>query len=569
MAGILAGVVAAGLIVALSVNAIVSRSSVSCTGHPVAVHVAAAEDIAPVLASLAQTFNAKHTMVDGHCATVSVAAQPPPSVAAQFEAGALSQDEPVSAWVPDSALWLDVARSTPTGQRVVPATGHSVAQTPLVLAMPGKAGTIRAVRGRTTTPGTGAMVGWQTVLPHADGGPPTALGLHIQIPDATESGAGLEAILTLRKVVGFGVNARAALARFFINTQIVPSPDGSAPSLDAMAHPASAPGAGVPLAITTEQTVIAFDRAHAQTPLAVRYPTKGTPALTYPYVVTTTDPAVRTAAQDFGAQLRSAAASTAAQAQGFRASSGALGKWPGSFGLATSDPTLLPSSGTGEAAKALQTWHALALSSRILSVMDVSSVMATAPVPGGPDLAHLLGRAAAAGLARVPDSAEMGLWAFADHLQGNLPYRPLVPVGPLPSPLGLITRRQAIQQYAENSRAAPTGAALYGTILDAYKYVNSTYEAGHINDVLMLTAGVENAPGDIHLAELVGALKALYNPQKPVEVIILLMGNTNTVAMDRIAAATNGKVFVITSPSQMPGLFFHVVGRRVCRPRCA
>jgi hypothetical protein len=43
----------------------------------------------------------------------------------------------------------------------------------------------------------------------------------------------------------------------------------------------------------------------------------------------------------------------------------------------------------------------------------------------------------------------------------------------------------------------PVGAALYGTILAAYKTLAASYQPGYVNAVIVLTAGVENAPGDI------------------------------------------------------------------------
>jgi hypothetical protein len=57
----------------------------------------------------------------------------------------------------------------------------------------------------------------------------------------------------------------------------------------------------------------------------------------------------------------------------------------------------------------------------------------------------------------------------------------------------------------------PAGAALYGTILAAYKTLASSYQPGYVNAVIVLTAGVENAPGDISGAQLVHELSQLYD----------------------------------------------------------
>ena len=55
----------------------------------------------------------------------------------------------------------------------------------------------------------------------------------------------------------------------------------------------------------------------------------------------------------------------------------------------------------------------------------------------------------------------------------------------------------------------PAGAALYGTILAAYKTLAGSYQPGYVNAVIVLTAGVENAPGDISGAQLVHELSQL------------------------------------------------------------
>ena len=84
------------------------------------------------------------------------------------------------------------------------------------------------------------------------------------------------------------------------------------------------------------------------------------------------------------------------------------------------------------------------------------------------------------------------------RLDGKLPYKQLVSVGPLPAPLGLITRRQQItQETGLGKPVAGAPAALYGSILAGFKQVTSTYQSRYDNAVLVMTAGMDNAPGDI------------------------------------------------------------------------
>jgi len=160
----------------------------------------------------------------------------------------------------------------------------------------------------------------------------------------------------------------------------------------------------------------------------------------------------------------------------------------------------------------------------------------------------------------------MGLWEFADNLNGNLPYRQLVSVGPLPGELGLITRREQILQVdggLQTQTKAP--AELYQTILAAYKEMTTTYQSNYTNAVIMLTAGVDSAHGDISAATLVRRLHALFNPNKPVELIILMMGAEGNIdQMQDIAAAGGGAAYQVTNPTQVGKVFFEAIARRFC-----
>jgi hypothetical protein len=321
--------------------------------------------------------------------------------------------------------------------------------------------------------------------------------------------------------------------------------------------------------VTSEQAVATFDRSHPQQPLAVRYPSEGTGELAYPYLDTAASPLTRAAARSFGTVLRSAYAQALVRAEGFRSANGLLAPWPAAFGLTARPPRLLPQPTGGNSPQALQAWQKLSAGQRILALSDVSASMAAPAVPGGPTLEQLLGHAAALGLARFPDSTEMGLWQFASHLHGSQPYREVVPIGPLDGPLGLITRRQEIEREAAGTVPVHRPAALYGAILAAYKYMTTTYRPHQMNAVVVLTAGLENAHGDISARALISKLSGMYNRSQPVTVTLIVIGRPqNYPVLQQIAHATAGKAYDITSPGQIRGVFYRAMGRNICRPHC-
>ena len=558
---LLAAVIAAALLVALSEKTI--GATPTCAGQTSTAQVAVSGEMAPVIQRLAVLFNREHRQVDGRCAAVTVHAAQAATVATALAGGTGAKLRPrADAWIPDSSLWVDVARGSPVGVRLIHPTGLVLAETPLVIAMPRPAA--------AETPAFGSSVGWQLLFPHTAGGAPQALALDVQFPDPTRTAAGLAGLIELKRIFGYGRTARDAMAAFALNSQVVsPGTAGSLPSLETFARP-SAGDEAAPLTLTSEQAVVAYDRSHPGQPLAVRYPAQGTFQLSYPYVLTTTNRVTLAVAKAFEGTLHSGYARAYVRYEGFRTSAGTAGTWPSSYGLTSTMPRLLTAPGPGQADKELRAWRALGLGSRFLAINDISAAMATPVAPGGPAREQVLGRTSAAAMKRFPDSTQMGLWVFASHLSGALPYKQLVPMGPLPGQFGVITRRQAIQRLAATGTTVPHArAALFGTLLAAYKQMVAAYQPQHVNDIIVLTAGVENDPRDISAATLLRELRPMVSPRRPVEILMVVFGVPKDLGeLQQIAKLTNGRVWPITSAAQIPHVLYRVFGRRICQPHC-
>jgi len=362
----LSAAIAVTLLLALGARAVVTRSD--CSNHPLVVNVAAASEIGPVVRHLGQVFNRTHPQVSGHCVQVAVTAEPPSAVAAQL-AGKTTHGPLADAWIPDSGLWAALAGRTADGAGRVRLSGITLARTALVIAMP------RSAAARS--PAYGTSVSWKFLLPQNAGGPASALGLHVEFPNPASSITGLVALTELQRLCGRGEVAQAALASFAVHVQLEP---GGTPPLASLATWVPPPGTGAvtaaPVTITTEQAVIQYDRAHPRQPLAVRYPAEGSQELSYPYVLTATDPLVLAAAGRFGKLLRSAYAASYARYEGFRSGDGTAGDWPALFGLTRSGLHLLPPPSPAQTGAALRLWQRLSLGARALTLIDTSAAMA-------------------------------------------------------------------------------------------------------------------------------------------------------------------------------------------------
>jgi hypothetical protein len=560
----LAVLVSAGVMVTLTTTARASRQP--CTARPVKVNVAVSPDIAPAVTTVSLLFNRQHHQVKERCAQVKVVSALSGPVAAALDGqGSAGPLPAVSAWIPDSSLWVYVARSFPVGARVVQPSGLDVARSPLMLVMPPTA----AAR----IPAFGASVGWNFLLPASDGGPPVNQHLRVDLPDPTQSAAGLATLIQINRLLGTGPAARTAFARFVFAAEATAQPQG-AKGLTPFVTLAAPPLNGNPVTVLPEQEVLQYDQAHAGQPLAARYPLSSTAALgsqelNYPYVVTASQSAAVTVARQFGQLLGQSYAAQVMRFAGFRSGDDVGDTIPSHFGLAAQLLRVATPPAASEAQTGLQAFERLGVAARDLALIDVSGAMAT-PVAPGVTLQQEVGQAAGLGLALFPDSTRMGLWEYADNLTGKQPYRQLVSVGPLTGGLGLISRRQQLLEDNQTAKPVPgRPAALNKAILAGYKHMVGSYQPKYANALLVLTSGADNAPDDISVSALLAQLHHLYNPNRPVEIVIIMFGNHgNFTAMRQIAAATAGTAYEITAPAQIGKVFFEAIAQRICASSC-
>jgi Ca-activated chloride channel family protein len=542
----------------------------SCGGDPLVITVAVSTDITQPIGEIAGTFNREQHQVDGHCVAVQIDSGSPAEAAAQVDGQRPNATgEQINAWIPDSSLWVDEVRGFPAGAQAVNPAGFSVARSPLMIVMPG------AAAARTPAFYSG---GWRLLLPRSAGGPRTPSDLRVDLPDPTTTAAGLATLIEENRLLGSSQAARVKFTQFAHLTSATSYFDDPA-SLSSLVSLAEPPLDQNPVTVTTEQAVIAYDSANPRQPLAAMYPssskvTLGTPELDYPYVLlATSSPAQLDAAAAFGQMLRGKYAASVIRFAGFRSARqvpGTPDHFASSYGL---DRQLLQVAPTGSALEApatLQAWNKLALGSRDLVEVDISANMAKSSSPGTPTFESELGKAASLGLALFANTSNLGLWEFANHLDGALPYKKLVSIGPLPQQVGVLSRRQQLERI--NAGLVPTNtsnAALYGTILAGYKYMLRTYNPRLFNALIVLGSGVENAPTDITGQQLIKDLNRLITPSRRVSIIMVIFGTPpNFPVLQQAATLTGGQAYAITKPTSVYTVFYEALAHRLCGENC-
>jgi hypothetical protein len=515
-----------------------------------AITVAAAPSIAPAVEQTARRYNARTT-----CVRVTVIREEPADVAGVLSGqgsspGAARPD----AWIPDSSLWLPVARRTRLGAAAVRPSGTSIASSPLVLA---------AAQGRS--PGD---VSWKLLLASRLPGTGAAQPpVRVRFLDPTTHAAGLGALMLAHQASGPG---KAGLSTFAITLY---SDLGSALPDDKAAFAAMFRGGDPPTAVVlSEQSVWQHNHTDTKRPVSARYPSNGALTLDFPYVSVTNDRERGRTVEDFRSALSQSQSREALQSLGLRTPDGVAGTGFGAkYGVASEAPIPAHPQDPATVGRILQMWQRTVLGARMLILLDVSPSMGD-PVPRTKDTRiRATTRAAIAGTRILSDNSQVALWEFATRLDHDRDYRQVVPYRPLTQKVGAQTQRDALIG-AFNAAQPALGArtALYDSVLAAYREAVRTYQPDRNNVMVVLTDGMNYDPGHtIILQELLKQLGRAADPLKPVAVVPIAFGpDIDPEPLQQIAKATGGQAFVTLDPRQIQEVFLEMLIRLTCGQAC-
>jgi Ca-activated chloride channel homolog len=528
-------------------------------GDQIRLPIAAASDIEPVVRARAEQWTATKPRVNGRCVAVTVAATDPADIAAAVAGqhqgtltGVGRADGDVrmpKVWIPDSSIWLQRLRAV--RQEWVPADAPSVARSPVVLAMPQPAAATLGWPNKKLT--------WADLLGKLSSGGRLKPG----IVDPNRDAASLSGLLALggaanaagskgQQAAVAGLRALATGRAALRADLLARFPRGG--DVGSLASSLSA----APL---SEQAVIAYNGGQPPVPLAPVYLEPAPVALDYPYTVlpgASRDEAA--AAQAVLVTLTGDDYRDSLARQGLRASDGSTGAgFPDLKGAPVKASPAGPGPDPASVDKLLANWGTLTAPGRMLAVIDVSGSMAT-PVPtaGGATREQVAVEAARRGLGLLDDTWAVGLWIFSTKLDSGNDWQQLVPIGPLSGQRpNLLAGLDSVQTKTNG------GTGLYNTVLAAYKAVQTTWDPGRVNSVVLFTDGKnEDAPG-LTLDQLVAELTKIKDPARPVVVVALGIGNQVSEAeLRRITDSINGATFLAPDPSQVGDTFLKALALR-------
>ncbi|MCO6006091.1 substrate-binding and VWA domain-containing protein [Actinoallomurus purpureus] len=538
------------LLVMLPALAACALGSGSNGCHGRAITVAVAPSIAPAIEQAARRYNAGNS-----CARVMVSRQRPSDVAAVLSGQGSNPGVPrPDAWIPDSSLWIPIARRTDAGAAAVRASGASVAMSPLVLAVP---------RGRAPS-----TVNWRlllsTQLPGTGGPPPP---VRVRFLDPTTEATGLGALLLAQHAAGPGRNGLSSFAVTLYSDL------GTALADDRAAYTQIAKGGAPPTAVVlSEQSVWRHGHAGDAPSVTALYPDGGTLALDFPYVPTTTDHGRSSTVEDFQATLAQSQTRVALQGLGLRTPDGVAGSgFDERYGVVARAPERLPSPDPVNVGRVLQMWQRTLLGARMLILLDVSPSMADR-VPQTQDTRmQATAKVATGGIRILSDNSQVALWEFSTRLDGDRDYRQIVPFRTLSEKVGTGTQRDLLERsFAAAAPVPRSRTGLYDSVLAAYREAVRTYQPDHNNVVVLLTDGMNYDPGrTISLQTLMKELKRTTDPMRPVAIVPIAFGpDIDPGPLQRIASATGGQAFVTLDPRQVQQVFLQMLIRLTCGQAC-
>jgi Ca-activated chloride channel family protein len=563
IAFLLVGATIAGAILALRA---VSDAE-SCSGTLMLTVEAAPEVTAPIRSASAE-YQKTEPSFDGTCVAIEVRTR-----AARETAQLLGAWPDTTAgslpdvWIPDSTLWLDLARRQEPARALVPEPATTIATSPVVIATP---------RSRATKLGwPDKSLSWEDLL--ADQGSTTFWGDHgderhgpfqVVLTDPQASSASLTAMLAIvaakiRKPVEdltaqrfhddqsvqeivLGLERRSAAVPD--STESMLTDLRRADSEGRLPDYVSAVPMSENMVFAYNHGVLAEGTTMAPTErLVAIYPADGTVVQSVPFVPVGSgrDPARAAAAKAFLEALLGESGQQAFVEAGLRTPGGLNQKLTLQAGFTPDLPSQTVGTTSPDAtAAALELFHTIHKNATTLAVIDTSGSMQT-EVAGSGGRTRL--DVAVAALQRAytlaAETSNLGLWQFSHRLDGDNDYRQLVPIGPLNQTVDGGSRRNAlIARSGELKTGGDTG--LYDTMLAAFRALTVAYTPGRPNQVVLLTDGTNDDVGSISLDDLIATLHQEFNPERPVRLITIAYGNeADTQALQRISAVTGAKSY--------------------------
>jgi hypothetical protein len=201
----------------------------------------------------------------------------------------------------------------------------------------------------------------------------------------------------------------------------------------------------------------------------------------------------------------------------------------------------------------LATWYSADRRTNLLIVVDVSGSMGS-PVPGTrTPLIRVVAEGCGSLEGLLPNDSQLGIWEFGANLSPPRDYRVLLPARMLGA-----AQRAAAAKACNGLAAKKTGTGLYDTILAAYVAARNTYRPGVPSQVLIFTDGINEDQKSVTLANLTAALARSKNPNRPVQLSVVMFGQAAwEKPLSNALKPIDGYVETLSTADEVTAVFIH------------
>ena len=200
-----------------------------------------------------------------------------------------------------------------------------------------------------------------------------------------------------------------------------------------------------------------------------------------------------------------------------------------------------------------KSWDSLRKRARVLEVIDVSGSMGESVPKFGKTKLELAKEAAIRALSQYSPDDEVGLWVFSSNVNGRpAPWLELVPIGRVKDNLPALRSRIA-------GLTPDGGTALYATTRAAVRHVRESFDPQRINAVMFLTDGKNEYRQDENLD---GLLKELQAEDESTAVRVFTIGygdDADLPTLKRIAEASRAAAYDASDPASIDKVFTNVI----------
>ena len=447
-------------------------------------------------------------------------------------------------WIPESSLWLGLARSTSAGQASLPQNGSPVADSPTVVAAPKQVASLLSGQGSFS---------WEQLVKLALAQTQSsAKGPVVALADPTHDGPGLSALIVLAGMLTQAVDdpqLKVGITGFVKGM----ANNVAASTADLMAKAPS----GFAAFPASEQQVFAYNNGKPAVPLAALYPSDGSASLDYPLVVLDGEDNAHAVAANSLLTYLQTTAQDALRQRGFRSPDGAPSTVLAADTELRGDKLATPARADyGAASDALALWATLTRQLRMLAVVDVSGSMAKTVAGTGQTRLELTASASEKAMALFGSHAAMGLWTFttARDAPGSTVIDQVLPIAELGSaePGGGTHGQRMVAAYGALADKPGSRNGLYDTLLAAYLAVRKGWDPTRVNTVAVFTDGKDDNLNSMTSDQLIAKLRAAVDPARPVRVFVVALGaDVDLTLLNKITAVTGGAAVRFSDMGQM------------------